>query len=144
MAKDTNLQLADDGTPLGASGSTTAIECEGGFFAVVRCYGGTITDANETFDLVVEASVDDEATFGSIGAFPQVDDHDDLEIARVVYVPPPILATPVNVTHVRITWVAGGTTPSWPVNIFLEPLVSLAAPEIDVDQLKGLCELKSA
>lgn len=144
MAKDTNLILNLAASPLGASGSTTAIECEGGFFAVVRCYGGTITDADETFDLVVEASVDDEATYGSIGAFPQiVATDDDIEIARVVYVPPPTIGT-ATATHVRITHVAAGTTPSWPVTIYLEPLVSLAAPEIDLDQVKGLCELKAA
>lgn len=144
MAKDEDLKLADDGTPLTTSSSTTAIECEGGFFAVVRCYGGTLTDADETFDLTVEASVDDEATFGSIGAFPQiVGTDDDIEIARVVYVPPPTIGTATR-THVRITWVGGGTTPSWPVTIFLEPLLSLAAPEIDLDQIKGLAELKAA
>jgi hypothetical protein len=142
---DVNLQLADYTTPLGASGSTTAIECEGGFYAIIRCKGKTITDADETFDLVIEASVDDEGTFGGITAFPQiVATDDDIEIARVCYIPRPVLATPVEVTHVRVTWVAAGTTPSWPVDIWIEPLLSLGVPAIDEGLLKGLCELKAA
>jgi hypothetical protein len=144
VAKDANLILAAAASPLTASGSTTAIEVEGGFFAVVRCYGGTITDANETFDVDVEASVDDEATFGKIASFPQiVATDDDIEIARVCYIPKPTAGT-ATMTHVRLTWVAAGTTPSWPVTVFIEPLLSLAPPEIDVDQVKGLCELKAA
>jgi hypothetical protein len=145
VVRDTNLVLRAAASPLAASGSTTAIEVEGGFFAVVRCFGGTITDANETFDLDVEASVDDEGTFGKIASFPQiVATDDDIEIARVCYIPKPVLSTPVTVTHVRITWVAAGTTPSWPVDIFIEPLVSLAPPAVDVELTKGLCELKAA
>jgi len=143
--RDKNLQLRDYTAPLVASGSTTAIECEGGFYAIVRCVGKIITDADEKFDLVVEASVDDEAKYGKIGAFPQIVATDDgIVIARVVYVPRPILATPVEVTHVRITWVSEGTTPSWPVDIWLEPLVSLAPPARDEGLLQGLCELKAA
>lgn len=143
--RDINLILAAAAVPLGASGSSVAIECEGGFYAVVRFMGGTITDADETFDVDIEASVDDEATYGKIGALPQiVGTDDDISIARVVYIPRPVLATPVEVTHVRLTWVAAGTTPSWPVSVWIEPLLSLAVPAVDEGLLQGLCELKSA
>ena len=145
MPRDEDLVLAAKAVPLGASGSSTAIECEGGFYAVVRFMGGTITDADETFDVDIEASVDDEGTYGKIGSLPQVvGTDDDINIARVVYIPRPILSTPVEVTHVRLTWAAGGTTPSWPVDVWIEPLVSLAVPAVDEGLLQGLCELKSA
>jgi hypothetical protein len=141
MARDENLILAASGTPLTTSGSSTAIDTEGGFFAIVRFIGGTITDADETFDVDIEASIDGGSNYYPIGSLPQiVGADDDIRIARPVYIPqfPPASQT---ATKVRLTWVAGGTTPSWPVDVFIEPMTSLGVPQVDEDLSEGLAAL---
>lgn len=145
MAKDVNLRII----PIAAGGAAIALqtaedkgnvlEVEGGGFAVVRLYLGTCTGTTAVVEVAVQASVDG-TNFFHIGRFPAFsEESDDLEIARVVYVPVPTLASSL-VTKVKLTTVVStGTTPVVPCNAaYLEPLVSLAAPEIDVDQTKGL------
>ena len=140
MVRDVNLKMRDSGTPLGASGSSAAIDTEGGFYAAFRFTGGTITDADETFAVVIEASIDGGSNYFPIAALPGIVAADDaIEIARVGYIPRP--ASGQTVTKVRLTWVAAGTTPSWPVNVYCEPLVSLGVPAVDEQLAVGLAKL---
>ena len=143
MARDTNLQLEAKATPVTATGNGTAKDTEGGFFAIVRIFGGTITDANETFDLIVQASIDGGSTYRNIGAFPQiVATDDDVEVARPVYVPKPDSSN--TVTKVRTDWTVAGTTPSNAMDVFLEPMVSLGIPGVDEQLTVGVEKLLSA
>ena len=140
--KDVNLQLADAATPITATGSGTAIDTEGGFYGIVRfeC-GDPITDANETFDFTVMASIDGGSNYFQIGAIRQIVDGDeDMAKSIPVYVPrfPPATQT---VTKVRLEYVVAGTTPSLPLNCWLEPMLSLAVPAIDETLKNGLAEL---
>src|SRR3990170_8555844 len=100
MPRDVNLILRLASSPLGASGSSTAIDTEGGFRADVRFFGGTITDADETFAVVIEASINGGSNYYPIGALPGIVAADDaIEIARCVYIPQP--AAGYTATKVR-------------------------------------------
>lgn len=139
--RDVNLQLADSATPITVTSSQTAVNTEGGFFAVVRLEGGTITDANETFDIDIEASIDGGSNFFKIATFRQiVAADDDIIISRPVYVPrfPPATQTE---TQIRLTATVAGTTPSNAMNAWLEPMLSLGVPAIDEGLNNGLAEL---
>lgn len=136
--RDVNLVLREAADPLVATGAGDAVDTEGGFRADVRCFGGTLSSA-QTHDLVVQASVDGGSNYYSIGAFPQIDNaDDDIVIARSVTIPKPNSSN--TVTKVRIYDTVTGT-PSWPVDIFLEPLLSLAIPANDNDLTEGLAKL---
>ncbi len=140
--RDVNLQLADAATPITATGQATAVDTEGGFYAVVRfeC-GDPITDANETFDFLVMASINGGGNYYQIGAIRQIVDGDeDLVKSIPVYVPrfPPATQT---ATKVRLEYVVAGTTPSLLLNCWLEPMLSLAVPAIDEGLNNGLAEL---
>lgn len=140
--RDVNLQLADAATPITATGSATAVDTEGGFYGIVKfeC-GDPITDANETFDFLVEASINGGSNYFQIGALRQIVDGDELLVKSiVVYVPrfPPLTQT---VTKVRLSYTVAGTTPSLLLNCWLEPLLSLGVPAIDEKLANGLAEL---
>lgn len=129
MARDASLQLEEKATPITTSGNGTAINTEGGFYANIRIFGGTITDADETFDIHVDASVDG-TNYYPICTFPQIVAADDgIEIARPCYIPRPDAG--VQYTKVRRRHVAAGTTPSNALDMFIEPLESLAPPAND-------------
>ncbi len=140
--RDVNLQLADAATPITATGQATEVDTEGGFYAIVRFeVGDPITDANETFDFLVMASIDGGSNYFQIGAIRQIVDGDEDLIKSVpVYVPrfPPATQT---VTKVRLEYVVAGTTPSLLLNCWLEPMVSLGVPAIDEGLNNGLAEL---
>lgn len=141
MARDVNLKLADSGTPITTTTALAAKDTEGGFWAVVRLFIGTITDANETMNLTVEASIDGGSNYFHIGEFPQIVATDDnLEIARPVYVPQPASGQTVTKVRLKARDVAG-TTPSFPTTAFLEPLVSLGAPAVDEELAVGVASL---
>lgn len=141
MARDVDLKLADDGTPIDSTTALAAINTEGGFPAMVRAFLGTVTDADETMNLTVEASIDGGSNYFHIGEFPGfVAGDDDIEIARLVYVPRP--ASGQTVTKVRLKARAvAGTTPSFPITAYLEPLVSLAPPAVDEALAEGIALL---
>ena len=130
MVRDVNLKLLDAATPITTSTNQTAKDTEGGFRADVRLYIGTITDADETLALHLDASTDGGSTYFQIASFPGIVATDDgLEIARAAYVPYPDPGQ--TVTKVRTRSVVAGTTPSFPITAYLEPLVSLAVPATD-------------
>jgi len=140
--RDVNLQLADAATPITATGQATEVDTEGGFYAIARFeVGDPITDANETFDFLVMASIDGGSNYFQIGAIRQIVDGDEDLIKSIpVYVPrfPPATQT---VTKVRLEYVVAGTTPSLLLNCWLEPMVSLGVPAIDEGLNNGLAEL---
>lgn len=144
MARDVNLQLAAAASPITSTTALAAKDTEGGFYALVRLFFGTITDADETMTLTVEASIDGGTDYFQIGVFPGfVAADDNLEIARPVYVPrpqgPPDTGAVQTVTKVRLKASAiAGTTPSFPINAYLEPLVSLAPPGGDDNRSETL------
>ena len=141
MVRDENLRLENKATPITATGNGTAVTTEGGFFAIVRVQGGTITDADEVFDLIVQAQVDG-TNWRNIGVFPQiVATDDDVDVARPVFVPSPT-GTEI-ITKVRTDWVVAGTTPSLAADVFLEPMVSLGAPGVDAQLGIGVEKLLS-
>ena len=143
MPRDENLALERKATPVTATGQGTAVDTEGGFFCVVRIQGGTITDADETFDLIVQASIDGGTNYRNIGAFPQiVAADDDVEVARPVYVPKPDSSN--TVTKVRTDWTVAGTTPSNAMDVWLEPMLSLGIPGVDEQLTIGVEKLLSA
>lgn len=138
--RDVNLVLRESADPLTTTGAGDAVDTEGGFRADVRCVGGTLS-ATQTHALVVQASIDGGSNYYDIGAFPSIDAaDDDIDIARSVYIPKPTLSATVTTTKVRIYDTVTGT-PSWPVDIFIEPLVSLAAPALDDELATGLAKL---
>lgn len=144
MVRDVNLAFIDAATAMagvGAKGSV--IDTEGGFFAMVRMFLGTCTGTTVVCDVQIEASIDGGSNYYHIGQFPKIDQgDDDVEIARVVYVPKPTLASS-TVTKVRLyTRTSSGSSPVVPCNsAFLEPLISLGAPAADVDLGVGVEEL---
>lgn len=142
MPRDINLRLANKATPITATGFGAAVDTEGGFFARVSLAGGVITDADETFTCVVQASRDGGTNYRNIGAFPQIVATDDnVDIARPVWVPK--VASGQTVTKVRLSWTVVGTTPSNAIDAFLEPLLSLASLQTDADLQVGVEKLLS-
>jgi len=140
---DINLQLADAASPTTTTANGTAVNTEGGFYAlVVFKFGDTITDANETWDFLVQASINNGSNYYQIGAMRQIVDGDeDLVKSIVVYVPRfTPSATYVN-TKVRLAWTAAGTSPSVELDCWLVPLLSLAPPAIDEALKNGIAEL---
>ncbi len=140
--RDVNLQLADSATPIEAAAAQTAVDTEGGFYAIVRLEGGALPDGDETFDLQVEASIDGGGNYYAIAIFRQLINTDDnIIMSRPCYVPrfPPATQT---VTKVRLNCTAiAGATPSNPMNAWLEPMLSLGVPAIDEVLKNGLAEL---
>ena len=131
MVRDVNLKLADAATPITTTTALTAKDTEGGYRADVRLFLGTITDADETMTLTVEISTDGGSTYFQAAVFPGLVATDDaLEIARPVYVPVPDPTQTVTKVRLKASAIAG-TTPSFPVTAFLEPLVSIAVPAGD-------------
>lgn len=143
MARDIGLAFVTSATEFAATGAKgSVIQCEGGFYALVRLFLGTLTGSSALVSIAVQASVDEGSTYCHIGEFPILDeDDDDVEIARPVYVPKPTTAG--TKTRVRLNVItAGGTVTLFPVNFaFLEPLLSLAPPTVDVDLGVGVEEL---
>lgn len=140
MARDVNLIL-DSGSTITANGQTTAIDTEGGFYAIVRELFGAITGTSPTLDTDLEVSIDGGSNYFKVASIPQlVGTDDDIEIARVAYIPRP--ASGQTVTKVRLSDVVSGTSPSFArTNSYLEPLVSLAVPAIDEGLSQGLAAL---
>ena len=141
MPRDINLKLADSGTPITSTTALTAVDTEGGFYALVVMDMGVITDSDETFNITVEASGDNGSNYFHIGEFPQIANGDEsTKISRPVYVPKPDSGQ--TKTKVRLKARAvGGTTPSLPVDAWLEPMVSLSPPAIDEVLGQGVATL---
>lgn len=144
MVRDANLKMVASTDPFTTTTAKTAIDTEGGYRADVRLFVGTITDADETLNLTVEASIDGGSNYRHIGEFPIIIATDDnVELARSVIVPKP--ASGQTVTKVRLKARAiAGTTPSFPINAWLEPLLTEAIPALDSQQAIGTCKLMSA
>jgi len=140
MVKDVNLRLAN-AADITATGQQTAVDTEGGFRADVSLQTAAITGTTPTARFQVEASIDGCSTYFHIGEFPLLDGaDDDIRIMRSVYVPKP--ASGQTVTKVRLAYIITGTTPVYnDVTAYLEPMLSLAAKETDVDLAEGLAKL---
>lgn len=140
MARDTNLELVATTVTVTATGDIgDEKDTEGGFFAMVRLFLGTVTGAAVVLDVAVLCSIDGGATDFNIGQFPTIDEaDDDIEIARVVYIPKPDSSN--TITKVKINArVVTGTAPSIPIKrAFIEPLVSLGAPGVDQQLTVGV------
>ena len=143
MVRDVNLQLISGAIAMAGTGvKGSVVDTEGGFFALVSMLLGTCTGTPEV-SVAIQASIDGGSNYFHIGQFPILDeDDDDIEISRVVWVPKPTLASSL-VTKVRLnTVVSSGGSPVVPVNqAFLEPLVSLAGPGIDLELTQGVEKL---
>ena len=143
MVRDVNLQLISGATAMAGTGvKGSVVDTEGGFFALVSMLLGTCTGTPEV-SVAIQASIDGGSNYFHIGQFPILDeDDDDIEISRVVWVPKPTLASSL-VTKVRLnTVISSGGSPVVPVNqAFLEPLVSLAGPGIDLELTQGVEKL---
>lgn len=139
MPKDVDLKLVDAAAPIVDTTALAAIDVEGGWYGVVRLNIGTITDADETFNITVECSVDGGSNYFHIGEFPTIVAADDnIEIARPVFIP----RRAAGDVKVRLKARAvAGTTPSLPCTAFLEPLLSLAAPAVDQSLISGVALL---
>ncbi len=144
MVRDVNLQLISGAIAMAGTGvKGSVVDTEGGFFALVSMLLGTCTGTPEV-SVAVQASIDGGSNYFHIGQFPILDeDDDDIEISRVVWVPKPTLSSTVTTTKVRLnTVVSSGGSPVVPVNqAFLEPLVSLAGPGIDLELTQGVEKL---
>lgn len=142
MARDVNLQLISGATAMAGTGAKgSVVDTEGGFYALVSMLLGTCT-GTPAVSVAVQASIDGGSNYFHIGQFPILDeDDDDIEISRVVWVPKP--ASGQTTTKVRLnTVVSGGGSPVVPVNqAFLEPLVSLGGPGIDLELTQGVEKL---
>ncbi len=143
MVRDVNLQLISGATAMAGTGAKgSVVDTEGGFFALVSALLGTCTGTTVAVSVAIQASIDGGSTYQHIGQFPILDESDDdIEISRPVWVPKP--ASGQTVTKVRLnTVVSSGTTPVVPFNqAFLEPLVSLAGPGIDLELTQGVEKL---
>ena len=133
MARDINLAFVTSATEFATTGAKgSVVQCEGGFYALVRLILGTLTGSSALVSIAVQASVDEGSNYYHIGEFPILDESDDdVEIARPVYVPKPTTAG--TKTRVRLNVItAGGTVTLFPVNYaFLEPLLDPAASGAD-------------
>ncbi len=142
MARDVNLAFITGATALAGTGvKGSVIDTEGGFMGQVRLLLGTCTGTPEV-SLAVQASIDGGSNYYHVGQFPILDeDDDDMEIARLVYIPRP--ASGQTVTKVRLnTVVSSGGSPVVPCNgAWLEPLVSLGIPGIDAELTIGVEKL---
>ena len=140
MARDTNLELVATSTDFAGTGDKgVEKDTEGGFWAMIRLFLGTITGSIVVNDIQVLCSIDGGATDFHIGQFPTIDEaDDDIEIARVVYIPKP--ASGQSFTKVKLnTRVSSGTAPVVPVlRAFIEPLVSLGIPGVDEQLTVGV------
>lgn len=145
MARDVNLAFITGATAMAGTGAKgSVIDTEGGFFGIVRMFLGTCSGTSVLVEVKVEVSIDGGSNYYHIGQFPILDeDDDDVEIARPVYIPKPTLSSTVTTTKVRLNTVSSaGSSPVVPCNAaYLEPLVSLAAPAVDVDLGVGVEEL---
>lgn len=140
MPKDVNLRLANL-ADLAATGQQVAVDTEGGFFAVARLTNALITGTTPLFDFTIEVSINGGSTYFKVGAFPQLDEADDnIVIARPVFIPKP--ASGQTVTKVRLAYVVSGTTPVCnDTTVYLEPMLSLAPYQVDVDLAEGVAKL---
>lgn len=143
MAKDVNLAILTAATAYAATGAVGAAkDTEGGFYAFVRLVAGAMTGTTPTCDLDIQVRVDG-TNWRGIGKFPQlVGTDDNIEIARVVYIPKP--TAPQTVSTVRLYATIAGTTPSFTFNrVDIEPMVSLGAPAVDEGLSVGIAKLAS-
>ena len=143
MVRDVNLQLISGATAMAGTGAKgSVVDTEGGFFAIVSALLGTCTGTTVVVSVAVQASIDGGSNYFHIGQFPILDeDDDDIEISRAVWVPKPNSSN--TTTKVRLnTVVSTGSSPVVPFNqAFLEPLVSLAGPGIDLELTQGVEKL---
>ncbi len=143
MVRDVNLQLISGATAMAGTGAKgSVVDTEGGFYALVSALLGTCTGTTVVVSVAVQASIDGGSNYFHIGQFPILDeDDDDIEISRAVWVPKPNSSN--TTTKVRLnTVVSTGSSPVVPFNqAFLEPLVSLAGPGIDLELTQGVEKL---
>jgi len=143
MARDVNLQLISGATAMAGTGAKgSVVDTEGGFYALVSALLGTCTGTTVVVSVAIQASIDGGSTYQHIGQFPILDESDDdIEISRPVWVPKPNSSN--TTTKVRLnTVISSGSSPVVPFNqAFLEPLVSLAGPGIDLELTQGVEKL---
>ncbi|KKM96119.1 hypothetical protein LCGC14_1181390 [marine sediment metagenome] len=143
MARDLNLELVATSTDFAGTGDKgVEKDTEGGFWAMIRLFLGTVTGTTVVCDIQVLCSIDGGSTDFHIGQFPTIDEaDDDIEIARVVYIPKPDSSN--TVTKVKLnTRTSSGSTPVVPVlRAFIEPLVSLGIPGVDEQLTVGVEKL---
>ena len=143
MPRDVNLALIIASTDMAGTGDKgSEKDTEGGFWAMVRMFMGTITGTTVVCDVQILCSIDGGTTDFHIGQFPKIDEADDsIEIARVVYIPQP--ASGQTVTKVKLnTRTSSGTSPVVPCLLaYIEPLVSLGVPAVDEGLDSGVAKL---
>lgn len=140
MAQDVELQLADALVLADGTTATTPIDTVGGYRADVRGYFSALATTGDTIDVTVQASIDGGGNYFPIATIPQFGPDDDpVEWARPVYIPQP--ASGQLYTKVRLSIVissGGSATLDW---CFVEPLISIAPPDLDEVLSKGLALL---
>lgn len=130
--RDIELVL-DSARTLTANLDTAAINVEGGVMAWLDMLVGTVSGTTPTLDAYLQASIDNQGTWHSIGKLPQITTG-SLEVRRPVYIPRPTIAggaTALAPVFVRMHYVVAGTTPSFGLNVFLEAVMNNAPPGPD-------------
>ena len=142
MPRDVNLVL-DPGRTVTASESEDYVEVEGGAFCLATLIGAAFAGASTTLDAYVMFSPDVGTTYYMAAKFQQLGPtNDNIETRIVCYIPRPTVKT--NPVRVRIKYVVAGSAPSYAISrVFLEPMVSLAPPDIDESLAIGLRTLVS-
>jgi len=144
VARDVNLTFISGDTAMAGTGvKGSVVDCEGGFWAVIRMFLGTCSGTTVICDVQIQASIDGGSNYFHIGQFPKLDESDsNIEVARPVYIPKPTLASSI-VTKVRLNTrtSSGSSAVVGCDSAHLEPFVSLAAPVIDVEQAIGVAKL---
>lgn len=117
---DANLVLRASAA-VTATGSTTAIDVEGGGPAEFVTVMGAVTGTTPTATFTLECSVDGGSTYKELVRHtPLTATHANAVIARRTWIPRPTGAN--RTTKVRVTSTIGGTTPSFTNFQFLRHL----------------------
>lgn len=149
--RDVGLKLCDASAPITGTGMPSGIpfvETEGSMRVDIVFQLGVITDADEVFNFDVEVSKDDGANwFPVLRVEPFTNDEESSKITRMAYIPKPTYSTSTyqpstKYTRVRLNCISvSGTTPSLPLDCWIEPIVSLGIPEFDEVANQGLANL---
>lgn len=130
MPYDVNLIL-DQGHTITADGDGPVLDCEGGQLVWVRNYWGAMSGGGSTLDVRVLVSSDAGSNYYMYGKFQQLGPtNDNLEAAIPVYIPPP--QTPGQMVKVKLNFDIGGSGTYILTLSAIEPMVSLAPPDLDL------------
>lgn len=151
MPKDVNLRFSAAAVPITANGDSSVLNTEGGYFGLVSLEDAVLpVDADETLATIVNVSIDGGSNYFEVGRMKTITNaamvadittnkKPSYKQSRVFYFPRP--ASGQTLTKVKLSYTAAGTTPSFPLDAFLEPMVSLSVPAIDEAMANGLARL---